>query len=110
VTDLHLRDVAHARAGDKGDTAILSVFPLDDRDYAWLATHVTPERVKAHLAEYIDGDVTRFDVPLICGLQFVCTHSLSGGVTTSLALDSHGKSLSSRLLGMRIPAPPSKSN
>jgi hypothetical protein len=43
-------------------------------------------------------------------LQFVCTHSLSGGVTTSLALDSHGKSLSSRLLGMPIPAPPTKTD
>jgi hypothetical protein len=48
--------------------------------------------------------VLRFEVPLVCGLQFICTHTLDGGVTTSLALDAHGKSLSSRLLGMRIPA------
>lgn len=105
TTEVPLRDIAHARAGDKGDTAILSVFPLDDGDFEWLVTHVTAERVKAHLARYIGGEVTRFEVPLICGLQFVCTQALSGGVTTSLALDSHGKTLSSRLLGMRLPAP-----
>lgn len=105
MTTVHLREFAHARAGDKGDTAILSLFPLDDRHYRWLATHVTADRVKTHLADYISGEVRRYDVPSICGLQFVCTRALSGGVTTSLALDSHGKSLSSRLLGMSVPAP-----
>ena len=100
-----LREVAHARAGDKGDTSILSLFPLVDDDYDWIAAHVTAERVKAHLQAYIAGDVVRYLVPSICGLQFVCTHALEGGVTTSLALDTHGKTLSSRLLGMRIPAP-----
>jgi hypothetical protein len=105
VSTVHLREIAHARAGDKGDTAILSVFPLDDRHYGWLATHLTAERVKDYLADHISGEVTRYEVPSISGLQFVCTHALDGGVTTSLALDSHGKSLSSRLLGLRIPAP-----
>ncbi|WP_234820445.1 AtuA-related protein [Mycolicibacterium goodii] len=110
MNTVFLRELAHARAGDKGDTAILSVFPLDDRDYEWLRTYVTAEAVKHHLADYINGDVERFDVPLVCGLQFVCTHALGGGVTTSLALDSHGKSLSSRLLAMRIPARPEDAN
>lgn len=101
----YLRDIAHARAGDKGDTAILSLFPLDDAHYAWLVATVTAERVKEHLADFISGEVTRYEVPEICGLQFVCSHALAGGVTTSLALDSHGKTLSSRLLGMQVPAP-----
>lgn len=105
MSQVYLREIAHARAGDKGDTAILSLFPLDDRHFDWLSTYVTAERVKIHLAHYISGEVTRFEVPSICGLQFVCTQALNGGVTTSLALDSHGKSLSSRLLGMQIPAP-----
>jgi hypothetical protein len=105
MTTVHLRELAHARAGDKGDTAILSVFPLDDDHYRWLAAHVTAERVRGHFADHITGNVVRYEVPSICGLQFVCSHALGGGVTTSLALDSHGKSLSSRLLGMRIPAP-----
>jgi hypothetical protein len=102
---LSLREIAHARAGDKGDTSILSLFPLDDADYEWIRTHVTAQRVKDHLAAHITGDVVRYEVPSICGLQFVCMHALDGGVTTSLALDTHGKTLSSRLLGMRIPAP-----
>lgn len=102
---VYLRELAHARAGDKGDTSILSLFPLDDQNYEWLESHVTAEHVRSHLAEYITGDVVRYEVPLICGLQFVCTNALDGGVTTSLALDTHGKSLSSRLLGMRIPSP-----
>ena len=105
MNTVFLRELAHARAGDKGDTAILSLFPLDDRDYQWLRTHVAAEHVKRHLADYITGDVVRYEVPSICGLQFVCANALDGGVTTSLALDSHGKSLSSRLLGMRIPSP-----
>jgi hypothetical protein len=105
VKTVPLRELAHARAGDKGDTSILSVFPLDDAHYHWLLVHVTSARVKSHLARYIGGDVARYEVASICGLQFVCTHALDGGVTTSLALDSHGKSLSSRLLGMHIPTP-----
>jgi len=103
MNNVQLREVAHARAGDKGDTSILSVFPLDDADYEWLRRVVTVERVRAHLHEQVSGEIERFEVPRLCGLQFVCTQALSGGVTTSLALDTHGKSLSSRLLGMRIP-------
>jgi hypothetical protein len=106
VSVVSLREIAHARAGDKGDTSILSLFPLDDDDYGWIAIHVTAERVKDHLGAYVSGAVVRYEVPAICGLQFVCTHALEGGVTTSLALDTHGKTLSSRLLGLRIPAPP----
>lgn len=105
MKQVQLREIAHARAGDKGDTAILSVFPLDDRDYPWLAEHLTAGQVKAQLRDYINGDVVRYEVPSICGLQFVCAHALDGGVTTSLALDSHGKSLSSRLLAMLVPDP-----
>jgi hypothetical protein len=105
MTTVHLREIAHARAGDKGDTAILSVFPLDDDHYEWLVAHVTADGVKRHLADFISGEVVRYEIKSICGLQFVCAHALAGGVTTSLALDSHGKSLSSRLLGMPVPDP-----
>lgn len=109
MNDVMLREIAHARAGDKGDTSILSVFPLDDSDYGWLVGELTVERVRAHFGDQIGGDVLRFEVPLVCGLQFICTHALGGGVTTSLALDAHGKGLSSRLLGMRIPTQPGRS-
>ena len=100
---VQLRQVAHARAGDKGDTSILSVFPLDDADYDWLSRELTAERVAAHFGPEFAGEVRRFEVPLVQGLQFVCRQALAGGVTTSLALDTHGKTLSSRLLALELP-------
>ncbi|KQZ74987.1 MULTISPECIES: hypothetical protein [unclassified Nocardioides] len=102
MNDVLLHDVAHARAGDKGDTSILSLFPLDDADYEWLVREVTAERVEAHFAGEFGGRVQRFELPNVHGLQFVCRQALAGGVTTSLAIDTHGKSLSSRLLSLRI--------
>ena len=105
MTDILLHELAHARAGDKGDTSILSVFPLDDADYGWLCEVLTVERVVEHLGEHLRGHVTRYEVPLVQGVQLVCQHALDGGVTTSLAVDTHGKALSSRLLTMRVPAP-----
>lgn len=98
-----LHEIAHCRAGDKGDTSTLSLFPRDDRDYDLLVREITAERVRAHLADYVRGEVVRYELPLLCGLQFVCHQALDGGVTTSLALDTHGKSLSSRLLAMPLP-------
>jgi hypothetical protein len=106
MSDVQLRDYAHARAGDKGDTSILSVFPLSDSDYPWLVQELTAERVQAHFGDEFRSAVHRFEVPNVHGLQFVCRQALAGGVTTSLALDTHGKNLSSRLLALRLPAPP----
>lgn len=104
-----LHEIAHCRAGDKGDTSTLSLFPYDDRQYGTLVREVTAERVRAHLADphrRTDTEVVRFELPNLCGLQFVCRRALDGGVTTSLALDTHGKSLSSRLLSLPVhPAP-----
>ena len=97
-----LYDIAHCRAGDKGNTSILSLFAYRDEDYAVLCSKVTADAVKRHLAHIIDGPVTRHEVPNICALQFVCEQSLGGGVTTSLAMDAHGKSLSYALLEMEI--------
>jgi hypothetical protein len=99
---VELRDIAHTRAGDKGNTSILSVFPYDDADYDLLCRSLTTERIREHLGDDLRGDVIRYELPGICGLQFVCHQALDGGVTTSLALDTHGKGLSSRLLSLRI--------
>jgi hypothetical protein len=99
---VRLYDIAHARAGDKGDTSTLSLLPYDDALYPQLVSEVTAARVKAHLAAYVNGDVIRYELPNLCALQFVCQRSLGGGVTTSLALDAHGKGLSYHLLSMEI--------
>ena len=98
-----LRDLAHSRTGDKGDTSNISVIAYDAADYPVLVRHVTAERVRAHLAGIVHGSVTRYELPLLGALNLVLDGALGGGVTRSLALDAHGKSLSSALLSLTIP-------
>jgi hypothetical protein len=98
-----LRDIAHARTGDKGENCNISLIAFDPRDYPRLLAHATPERVKALFAGIATGDVVRYELPQIGALNFVVTGALGGGVTRSLALDAHGKSLSALLLTMEIP-------
>jgi hypothetical protein len=100
MTRLH--ELAHCRAGDKGDTSILSLIAYRPEDYAVLAERVTAEAVARHLSGIVRGSVRRYELPGLSALQFVCEHALAGGVTTSLALDAHGKSLSYALLEMEI--------
>src|SRR5689334_21364957 len=97
-----LHEIAHCRAGDKGNTATLSIFPRDDDDYPLLVRELTAERVRAHLAECIAGEVVRYELPGLSALHFVCHEIVDGGVTTSLALDTHGKTLSFRLLELDL--------
>jgi hypothetical protein len=97
-----LYELAHARAGDKGNTTILSLIAYRGEDFPLLRDRVTPEAVKRHFAGIIKGGVTRHELPSLGALQFVGENALGGGVTTSLAVDAHGKSLSSALLEMEI--------
>ena len=97
-----LYDIAHCRAGDKGNTSTLSLIAFRPEDYPLLAERVTKDAVAHHLRGIVQGTVHRYELPQLAALQFVCEHSLAGGVTTSLALDAHGKSLSSALLEMEI--------
>jgi hypothetical protein len=97
-----LHELAHARAGDKGDTLTLSLFALREADYPLLVAQVTAAAVKRHLTHIVQGDVRRFELPNLHALQFVCERALDTGVTTSLALDPHGKSLSYALLELVV--------
>ena len=97
-----LYELAHCRAGDKGDTSILSLIAYRADDYPLLVERVTAAVVRAHLEGIVRGEVVRYELPQLGALQFVCSHALGGGVTTSLALDAHGKSLSCALLEMRV--------
>jgi len=97
-----LYDIAHGRAGDKGNTLILSVIPYNEDDYVRLCSIVTVGRVQEHLKDIVLGSIERFELPNISALQFVCQKALSGGVTTSLDIDTHGKTLSYALLEMEI--------
>jgi hypothetical protein len=97
-----LYDLAHCRAGDKGDTSILSLIAYRAEDYPLLAARVTADAVRAHLGTIVKGEIRRYELPQLGALQFVCSHALGGGVTTSLSLDAHGKALSFALLEMEI--------
>jgi len=97
-----LYQLAHCRAGDKGNTTILSLIAYRPEDFPLLCERVTVAAVKRHLAGIVKGELVRYELPHLSALQFVGRDALSGGVTTSLALDSHGKSLSSALLEMEV--------
>jgi len=98
-----LRQIAHARAGDKGKASNISVIAFRDEDYAFLEKHVTAERVKAHFRGIVLGEVVRHALPGVAALNFILHDALKGGVTRSLALDAHGKSLSSAMLSLELP-------
>ncbi len=98
-----LHDIAIARSGDKGDRATLSVVALDAAHYPLLVRWLTPARVAAHYAGVVRGPVRRFELPQLLALQFVMDGALGGGVTRSLALDAHGKTLAFALLDLPLP-------
>ena len=102
---MKLRNIAHSRTGDKGDTSNISVIASDPHHYSFLRRHVTADVVKAHFANVVQGEVKRYELPQIGALNFVMGHTLGGGVTRSLALDAHGKALSSALLNLDLPEP-----
>lgn len=99
---MKLRNIAHARTGDKGDACNISLIAFEERDYPRLLERVTPDRVRALFAGIVQGEVTRYALPHLGALNFVMTRALGGGVTRSLSLDAHGKSLSSLLLELDI--------
>jgi len=102
---IKLHDIAHARAGDKGNTSSVSVWVYDPGDYALVKEQLTAERVKTAFPELMRGTVIRYELDHLHGLNFVMHDALEGGVNTSLNLDSHGKSWSYLLLGLAIEVP-----
>ncbi len=103
---MKLREIAHSRTGDKGNTSNISVIAYDPKHYPHLLAQVTAARGKAHFTVVVQGDVVRYELPRLAALNFVMSQTLGGGVTRSLSLDAHGKSLSSALLDLEIDAPP----
>jgi hypothetical protein len=99
---MKLYEIAHSRAGDKGNTLTLSLIPYNESDYPMLCEKVTVEKVKKHFEGIVSGEIVRYELSNIASLLFVCQKALLGGVTTSLAMDTHGKTLSYALLEMEI--------
>lgn len=102
---IRLLDLAHARSGDKGDTANVGVIALRPEFYPILVEQLTPERVKEHFEGICLGDVERYELPNLQALNFLLHNSLGGGGTVSLKTDAQGKTLSTAMLRMEIEVP-----
>jgi hypothetical protein len=104
TTSLALVHLAHARSGDKGDTANIGLIAYDPDHYDLLRERVTPEAVKAHFGDQV-GEVERFELPNLHALNFLLHEALDGGGTVSLMNDAQGKVFSTALLRMEVEVP-----
>ena len=102
---VRLLDLAHARSGDKGDTANVGVIALRPEWYALIAEQLTRDRVREHFHGVITGDVERFELPNLNALNFLLHGALDGGGTLSLKTDAQGKVFSTALLRMVLDIP-----
>ena len=100
---IRVYDLAHSRAGDKGDISNISVIAYDAKGWAILREQLTSERVMKAFAHVAKGPIKRYELPKLQALNFVIDHALGGGVTRSLAQDVHGKSYSALMLTIELP-------
>lgn len=99
---MKLREIAHSRTGDKGNISNISVIAYKEEDYGTIEEKVTKERIKEYFGGIVKGEVMIYKLPKLWAINIVMYEALGGGVTRSLSLDTHGKSLSSLLLDMEI--------
>ena len=102
---IKLRQMAHARAGDKGNTSNICVFPYREEDYDLMLETLTVDRVREKFGEIVKGNITRYEAPVLKALNFVLEEALNGGVSRSLSLDRHGKSFSVLMMDIDIHVP-----
>lgn len=105
MPEVELRHLAHARSGDKGDTANVGLIAYTPEAYAFLKTELTAERVSAHFEGMIDGPVERFELDNLGALNFLLHGALDGGGTVSLMTDAQGKVYSTALLRLKLEVP-----
>ena len=103
--NVRLLDIAHARSGDKGDTANVGVIALRPEWYDVLASYLTVDRVRAHFRGVITGEVERYELPNLRALNFLLHGALDGGGTLSLKTDAQGKVYSTALLRLVLAVP-----
>lgn len=99
---MRLREIAHARGGDKGNSANIGVFPYDDKDYEYLKETLTESRVGDFFSEICLGGVDRYELDNVCGLNFVLNDVIHEGSRLTLSIDESGRSLAMILLDMEI--------
>ena len=102
---VRLVDIAHARSGDKGDTANVGVIAFKREWYPLLVRELTEHRVTDHFRGVITGDVKRYELPNLAALNFLLHDSLGGGGTESLKTDAQGKTHGQGILQMEIDVP-----
>ena len=102
---VRLVDIAHARSGDKGDTANVGVIALEPEWYPLIAKHLTLHSVREHFRGVITGDVERYELPNLKALNFLLHGALDGGGTLSLKTDAQGKVFSTAMLRMVLDVP-----
>ena len=102
---VRLLDLAHARSGDKGDTANVGLIALKPEYYPILVKHVTAARVRRHFKGVVQGPVERYELPNLHALNFLLHGALDGGGTVSLRTDAQAKVFSTALLRMELALP-----
>jgi hypothetical protein len=105
MAKVQLRQICHARSGDKGDTGNIGLIVYDKANYELIVREVTADRVKEHFEGTVKGNVERYELRRLGALNFVLHNALDGGATRSLSLDGYGKTLSSVLLSLEIDTP-----
>ena len=105
MAEVQLVELAHARSGDKGDTANVGLIVYDEEDYPIVLEMVTPDRVKKHFKDKVKGPVERFRLDNLHAVNFLLHGALDGGGTVSLMTDAQGKVFSTALLRMGIEVP-----
>lgn len=99
---MKLYNICHSRTGDKGNISTISLIPYDEKNYDIIKNNVTEELVFNHFKDIGTTQVKRYEIPSMKALNFVLFNTLGGGVTSSLAIDTHGKSLSGLMLEIEI--------
>ena len=105
MAKVRLLELAHARSGDKGNTANVGLIAYDEEDYSLILKEVTPDRVKRHFKDMVTGPVERFALDNLHAVNFLLHGALDGGGTVSLMTDAQGKVFSTALLRMKIEVP-----
>src|SRR5699024_1574134 len=102
---IQLKEIAHARSGDKGNIVNIGVFAKKSEHYELLLNQLTAEKVKEFFDGLVLGEVTRYELPNVDGLNFVCTEALDGGGSSSMRVDNLGKCFGSNMLRFEIEIP-----
>lgn len=102
MAECYLKQIAHGRSGDKGDTVNICIFAREPKYYEVIKKQVTIEQVRVFFGDMVKGEIIRYDVPSLNGFNFVMKQALGGGATHSLRLDTLGKSYGSAIMRMKI--------